>query len=287
MIQQLFQAHCQGIKGLAGACHSFDDHQRSLVSRLHQRFLKKILTGISGSNPVGLTFPVFQFPDHTFFHSAQMGLFLRLIRLQNHKLIFRQLRGHALTALVHLVDLFHRNALLFKILKQFLRHVYLASAGVLLLLLQYLLRHKILRRQSQQLGFQPEKKILRHKDHLAFQGLGKAQTHLQYTIVHGGIRKILRQLHIHKIFLHPENAPGGKADTLQQIPLLAKLLQIADHLPGIGPPLALRLFQAVQLLNHRQRQDNLVILKTFRRVGRLDQNIGVNHINFAHMVYPS
>ncbi len=85
----------------------------------------------------------------------------------------------------------------------------------------------------------------------------------------------------HVIDLQPQRAAAGKRHALQQIPLPPQLLQKADDLPGIAARFSLGALQAVQLLQHGQRQNDVVVLKGLQGIGGLHQHIGVQGMRFS------
>ena len=128
MIQEFFQSHCQRIKSFAGARHTFYDHQRSFIRRLHQGFLKKILPCVSGADAVRGLFSVIQLLYNSIFHPAQLGFLRGLIRPQDHKLILFQFRNLILSVFFENIHLIRRDSLFLKILKNLFRHIDFASA---------------------------------------------------------------------------------------------------------------------------------------------------------------
>ena len=155
------------------------------------------------------------------FYPAKLGLSGGLIRFQDHKLVFQQLRAGNSSLRIALVDCFHRNSFFLEIFKGVLRHIDLSPAPVLLFLSGNLLRNKILRLNPQHLRFYPQQNILGHQHHRICSGFRKSQTHPQDPVIHFIFRKILRQAYVHKIFFHPESASAAGGDSLQQIPPLA------------------------------------------------------------------
>ena len=67
---------------------------------------------------------------------------------------------------------------------------------------------------------------------------------------------------MHKILLQPQQPAAFQGNAFEQIPLHPQILQQPDRCTGIDAALSFRLFQAVQLLDHHQRNDHRVLLKT-------------------------
>ena len=84
------------------------------------------------------------------------------------------------------------------------------------------------------------------------------------------------------IHLQPQRAAARKRHALQQIPLPPELLQKADHLPGIAARFSLCALQAVQLLQHGQRQNDVIVLKGLQGIGGLHEHIGIQDVSFLH-----
>ena len=76
--------------------------------------------------------------------------------------------------------------------------------------------------------------------------------------------------------------PLSSGTPLQQVAAAAVPLERADGCTGVRAALALGFFQAVQLLEHGERQHEVVILKAVQRIGRLDQYVGIQYIGFPH-----
>ena len=114
----------------------------------------------------------------------------------------------------------------------------------------------------------------------------KTQAHLQDPVIHDLLGQLRRQLHIHIVSLHPAASSAGKRYAGEQISPVAELLQEPDSPPGACAPLPFRFFQMVKLLQHSHGKHHLVVLKALGRVGCLDQDIRIKHIDLYHRVSP-
>jgi len=149
---------------------------------------------------------------------------------------------------------------------------------------QHLLSGKIFRTDTKDLRLDPKEDILCDKDHLLLTFPGKSKANLQYPVIHHLCGQFLRQFHIHKIFFHPEHPSAFERHTAEQVSLLPELFQTADAPAGIRPDLSFRLFQMIQLFQYDHGQHDRIILKLVDSIGRLDQDICIQHINFYHMI---
>ena len=161
------------------------------------------------------------------------------------------------------------------------RHIDLRSAGIGLRLIRDLVSGEILRRHADHLGLNAGHNVPRNQDGRR-PLLHKAPAHLQQAAVPAVWVHPLRKRHVYMVDLQPQRPSAGEGDPFHQAPLPAQPLQKADHLPGVAALLSLRLLQLVQLLQYRQRQHNVVVLKGLQRVRGMDQHIGVQHIGFLH-----
>ena len=281
MIHDFFQSYRQRIKGFCRPRHSFYDHKRSFLRRLHQRFLKKVLPCISWRYSVWCAFPIFQRHYLSRGHSPQMCFLHRLIRLQYHELIFHQLWYPPVPVSICLIQCLNFDPFFSELLKSFLRHEARSPAAVLLFLRNYLLCTEVLGFNPQDLCFHPQNQVFRHQynRHIPFR---QPLADLQNTIVRLILRKAFRQHHRHAVRLHPQEAPVFQFHSFKKVSPSPELFQEPDHAPCICSPLALRLLQSVQLLQNHQRKDHLVILEALQRIRRLDQYIRVDDIALYH-----
>ena len=155
------------------------------------------------------------------------------------------------------------------------------AAGVRGAVVWCLLGCEVLGAQAKHLRLHAQQDILGN-EHDLFAAFGKPFGHLQNAVIPGMCEKSLGQCDIHAVGLHAQRAAIWHIYTAKQISLRAVLFQGADGRAGACAALALGLFQAVQLLEHGQGQDNGVILKTGQRIGRLNEHVGVEYIGLAH-----
>ena len=149
---------------------------------------------------------------------------------------------------------------------------------------QYLLSGKIFRADTEDLRLDPEQDILCDKNHLLLAFSGKSEAHLQYPVIHHLCRQFLRQLYIHKIFFYPKRSSAFKRHAAEHVSFLSELFQTADAPAGICSDFPFRLFQMIQLFQHDHGQHYGIVLKMIDGIGRLDQNVRIQHINFNHMI---
>ena len=153
MIQQFFQSDGKRIKCLTGTSYSFYNHKRCFLSRLHQCFLQKILSGIAWGNSIGFRLSIIQLFQIVPLDTRQMCFFSGLIRMNRNKLIFKKRYRLFCSVRVAGICIIAGDSLLFKVLEQFLRNIGLGTAMVLLFMFFHLFCHKILGRKSNQLCF--------------------------------------------------------------------------------------------------------------------------------------
>ena len=104
--------------------------------------------------------------------------------------------------------------------------------------------------------------------------------HAQDAVVLHAVGQAFRQGDVHAVGLDAQPPPAFQRHALQQVAAAAVPLERADGRAGVRAALALGFFQTVQLLEHRERQHEVVILKAVQRIGRLDQHVGVQYIGF-------
>ena len=82
--------------------------------------------------------------------------------------------------------------------------------------------------------------------------------------------------------LQAHGASTGQGHAFYQVAPEPQVLQEAEGLPGVVSRFAVGPFQGVQLLQHRQRQHDVVVLEGLQSVGGLEEDIGVQHIGLLH-----
>ena len=145
----------------------------------------------------------------------------------------------------------------------------------------HLIGGEVLCRNAHHLGLDPGHDVPGHQ---CGRGplLQQAPADLQDPPVPAGGIHAVRQGHRDVIHLQPQRAAARKRHALQQIPLPPELLQKADLLPGIAARFSLCALQAVQFLQHGQRQNDVIVLKGLQGIGGLHEHIGIQDVSFLH-----
>ena len=213
--------------------------------------------------------------------ARQLCFSVGLVCAQNEKLVRHERDRQARAGVIYLVDFFWQERLLRKSVEARLADVNFCAAGVLFLALRRLLRYVIFRFDIQHLRFDTYENVFRYEDQRRF-SFGEAETDLENAVVVFVVRKPLWQRHIHTIDLHAQRTAARERHALRQTAFQAQRLQHADAGARVCSALAVRSFQRVQFLQHRQRQHDAVILEGQQRPWALDQHIRIQYIGLLH-----
>ena len=201
--------------------------------------------------------------------------------MQHDKLVGREAGPDDVARLVGLVQLLARHAPLAKIPEPRLGRIAFDAAGVAHAVFRRLLGREVLGRKTEHLRLEPQQDVLGHQHDLPAL-LMQPLAHAQDAVVLHAVGQAFRQRDVHAVGLDAQRAPAFQRHALQQVAAAAVPLERADGCTGVRAALALGFFQAVQLLEHRERQHEVVILKAVQRIGRLDQHVGIQYIGFPH-----
>ena len=83
--------------------------------------------------------------------------------------------------------------------------------------------------------------------------------------------------------LDPQLAAVAEADSLRKLSLLAQLVEVVRHQPSVTADLVLASLLSVDLLDHHQRNDDVVVLEGEHRIGIVQQDVGVEHVDLLHI----
>ena len=152
---------------------------------------------------------------------------------------------------------------------------------------QHLICRKIFCADPQDLCFNPEQNIFCHQNYLLLMFPGESRAYFQNPVIRLLRRQIFRELYIHIVLLYPEPPAVFHLHAREKICLLPELFKTADTPAGVHSHFSLRFLEMIQFLDHHHRQNNLIVLKTFNGIGRLNQDIGIHHVNFYHIKFLS
>ena len=82
--------------------------------------------------------------------------------------------------------------------------------------------------------------------------------------------------------IHPKFAAIGQADTLLQVSFFAQGIQQAGHFTGIAAFFILVFFKSIQLLNHSQRNNHVIVLESLQGSGVVNEDVGIENESFNH-----
>ena len=201
--------------------------------------------------------------------------------MQHNKLVGHKAGTDDAACLVGLVQLLAWHAPLTEIPEPRLRRIAFNAPGVAHPVFRRLLRCKILGREAKHLRLEPQQDILGHQYDLPALPV-QPLAHAQDAVVLYAVGQAVRQSDIHAVGLDAQSTPAFQRHALQQVAAASVPLKRTDGRAGVRAALTLGFFQAVQLLEHGERQHKVVILKAAQRIGRLDQYVGIQYIGFPH-----
>ena len=160
--------------------------------------------------------------------------------------------------------------------------------------------------EPDRIGFEPQVDVLADKDDPAALLL-KPESDLQNPVVRRIAAEVepeyLPDLRIHLAVAefgraqHEEPPGRARRDGRQrhssaELPRLARrlaqLVEPADDLPGVASELVGIFLELIELLDHRHRNDDVVVVERFDALRAVQQNIGIQHKGFhCHMSPPS
>lgn len=202
------------------------------------------------------------------------------VRPQQQELIFGELHLLPDTLIVHRVDLLRRRALGLEGVQAGIGQPDLPPPGIGLLLGDTV-RPEILRRNAHHLCLDPGHNILGHQ-HRRSSVLPQPPAYLENAVVPAGGVHAVGQAYPHMVDLQPQGAASGQGYPFHQTALAAQFLQEPDHLPGTASLFPFGILEPVQLLQHCQGQDDVIILKGLQCLRGLDQHIGIQYIGLLH-----
>ena len=287
LVGHLVQARCQGQQGLAGAglAHQRDQRHR----RIEQQIEGEGLFAVAGLDPPE---PQLRYPlqgikgGAAAVHPAEQGVVRLGLVHQGHPFIglqtaraagpFGQVgQGQSALALdpIHLLG----------------AEPHLTEAGVKVGDV-HLVGGVVLGDQPHRIGLDPQVGVLGDEHHrrLTAHHLVQAllQGHGQDVVVTIAPLELRRQLAegLAAAEHHPQAAATGRVDLhpIGQVALLAKFIQQPRHLAGVAALLGRIALEAIDLLDHLNRNDHVVVLEAGQRQGVMQQDIGIQHKGLAH-----
>jgi len=143
----------------------------------------------------------------------------------------------------------------------------------------------LLGQQLQGLGLDAQAGVLGDEHHLALPGqlLGQVGRGGQDPVVLGVRGEGVGQVEPGgQADLDPDAAAAGQLDPLGEVALLAEALEGADGPPGRRPGLVGPGLELVQLLDHGQRDGDVMLLEATRGLWVGDEHVGVEHVGASH-----